>query len=116
MAVAQPLVLEGPLAEISLPILPFPAYVTNRTLTTAETETVPAGATRVFITSDADAWLSSGTAAAPTTEVSDGTGSIFLKAGVTRGFFVSPAQTISVVSASGTAHLSFEYFLTDVAA
>lgn len=116
MAVVQPLVMQQKPAVVAIPLLPFPVYVNHRAVTTAETETVPAGATRVFITTDADAWLSDGTAAVPAGDVTNGTGSFLLKAGVCRGFFVTPAQTLSVISASGTAHISFEYYLTDVAA
>lgn len=113
MAVSQPLTLPKEFRN-AVPMIPFPAYVNHRTVTAAEADTVPAGATRVFITSDADIWLSDGTSAVPTTDVTDGTGSFFLAKGVTRGFFVAPGQTLSVISASGTAHVSFEYFLTDV--
>lgn len=116
MAVTQPLVVERRQGVVAIPLLPFPTYVHHRTVTTAETETVPAGATRVFVTADADAWLSDGTAAVPAGDVTDGTGSFLLKAGVCRGFFVTPGQTISAISASGTAHISFEYYLTDVSA
>lgn len=113
MAVAQPLSLPKEFRN-AVPVIPFPAYVNHHTVTAAEAETVPAGATRVFVTSDADAWLSDGTAAVPSGDAVDGTGSFFLAKGVTRGFFVSPGQTLSAISASGTAHVSFEYFLTDV--
>src|SRR5688500_15985246 len=88
----------------------LPAYVNHRTITTAEAETVPAGYCGVIMVADADIWFSAGTAAVPTGDIVDGTGSSFLKAGATRGFDVSPGQTISVISASGTAHVAFEYF------
>lgn len=92
---------------------PFPDHVNHRTITTAEEETVPAltpPVRRVVITSDVDAWLSDGTAQVPSGDVTDGTGSFFLKAGVARGFSVSEGQTLSAISASGTAHISFEYY------
>lgn len=111
MAVTQPLNMPRDFRN-SVPMIPFPLYVNHRAVTVAEDETVPAGATRVFITTDADVWLADGTAAVPAGDVTNGSGSFLLKAGVTRGFFVTPAQTISVISASGTAHVSFEYFLT----
>ena len=89
---------------------PFPSYVNHRSITTAEAETVPAGMSMVIISSTSDIWLSDGTAAVPTGDVVDGTGSFPLKAGVARGFDVTPAQTISVIPASGTALVAFEYF------
>lgn len=113
MAVAQPLTLPKEFRN-AVPLIPFPVYVNHHSVAAAENETVPAGATRVFITANADVWLADGTAVVPAGEVVDGTGSFLLKAGVTRGFFVTPGQTISVISASGTALVSFEYFLTDV--
>lgn len=112
MAVAQSLT-SGMTKEFwgSVPVTPFPAYVNHRTVTAAETETVPDGASWVVITSDADLWASdSATAVVPSSDVTDGTGSLFLKAGVSRAFAVVAGQTLSVISASGTAHCSFEYF------
>jgi hypothetical protein len=92
---------------------PFPDYVNHRTITTAETETVPTlspAVRRVVITADADVWLSDGTAVIPSSDVIDGTGSFLLKAGVARGFDIEQGWTLSVISASGTAHVAFEYF------
>jgi hypothetical protein len=89
---------------------PFPAFVNHYPVTTAKTVTVPAGYTGVVIESDADIWLSDGTAAIPAGDVTNGTGSFPLKGGASRGFDVSPGQTISVISASGTANVAFEYF------
>lgn len=81
---------------------------TNRTYTTAEDETVPAGMYRVYITADAASWINFGaTAAAPTADTGN---SLYLPAGIRRGFRVTPAQTISCLSVSGTAHACFEYF------
>lgn len=111
MAVAQSLT-SGMTKEFwgSVPVTPFPVYVNHRTVTAAETETVPDGASWMVITSDADLWASDGTAAVPSSDVTDGTGSFFVKAGVARAFAVVATQTLSVISASGTAHVSFEYF------
>lgn len=96
----------------SIPTVPAPVYVTNRTVTAAETETVPTGATRVIISADAAIWYAFGRAAViPTddTTVTGGVGSIPMVAGAPRSFFVSPASTISTVSVTGTAHVCFEY-------
>ena len=113
MATMQPLVSSFPGIAGALPVLPFPLWVNNRTLTTAEDETVPTGAYFVVIDSDADVWIAGGTgaAAAPSADVSNGTGSAFFKGGViSPPFRVQPAQILSVVSASGTAHVSFWYY------
>lgn len=93
-----------------VPVTPFPLNVNHRTVTTAEAETVPAGATMVAIGADADIWLSDGTAVVPSSDVTDGTGSFPLGAWVTEVFFVTPGQTISVIANTGTAHVSFRYY------
>ncbi len=109
MAVA-PLQMTGRRQHHSAPFTPFPnGNVVHRTVTTAAAETVPAGCGAVIITADAAIWISGGTAVVPSSDVTDGTGSVFLGAGVARGFYVSPGQALSVISASGTAHVSFEY-------
>jgi hypothetical protein len=108
MAVTQ--TLQGRRHHHAAPFTSFPVHVNHRVVTTAETETVPDGANAVIITSDADIWLSDGTAVVPAGDVIDGTGSFPLAAGVARGFYVSPGQTLSVISASGTANVGFEYF------
>lgn len=93
---------------------PFPAYVNHHTVTTVEDETVPAApVTGVIITPTADIWLAlgTGTAVVPSSDVVDGTGSFHIGAHVARGFNVTAGQKLSVVSASGTALVSFEYFL-----
>lgn len=91
---------------------PLPVYVNHRLITTVEDETVPAGMTAVIITPDADAWFANGTgvAAVPSGDSSLGAGSWFQAKGVARGFDVSPGQKISCVAASGTVHVSYEYF------
>lgn len=95
----------------ALPITALSFYVNNRTISSAETETVPTGAGRVVITSDGDAWMNpNGTAAVPSGDVTDGTGSICLKAGVARVFYVAAGNSLSIIAASGTVHVSYEYF------
>lgn len=113
MAVTQSLSTAPRDLRNAVPVVPFPFYVNHRTVTTVEDETVPAGANVVFITPDADVWMANGTGAAvvPSSDVTDGTGSFLLKAGVCRGFFVVGGQKLAVASASGTAHVSFEYHL-----
>lgn len=110
---AQPLFASIGGRQGSIPFLPFPAYVNHRTITTAEDETVPADMAAVVIDPDADVWVANGTGAAvvPSTDVTNGTGSFLVKAGViTPAFGVSAGQKISVVSASGTAHVAFLYY------
>lgn len=98
----------------AVPVLPLADYVNNRVVTTSnEKETVPAGYSVVVLTTDADVWMNPGGSAvaeAPLTEVSDGTGSILIKGGATRAFFVSPGMEIGFITGSGTANLSLEYF------
>lgn len=97
-----------------LPCLPLPPYVNNRTVTTAEDETVPATAAWCVIISDAAIWWALGTGAAvvPTGDVTDGSGSSPLGAWVISPVFaVTAGQKISVVSPSGTAHVAFWYYL-----
>jgi hypothetical protein len=89
---------------------PFPPNVYNYTVTTAANITVPAATTGVIIEADADIWLNTSAAATVGGTAVDGTGSIPLKAGVSRGFDVVPGQVISVISASGTAHVATEWF------
>lgn len=113
MAVMQPLVSSFPGIAGSLPVMPFPLWVNNRTVTTAEDETVPAGAAFVVINPDADVWIASGTgtAAAPSGDVTNGAGSVFLKGGViSPPFRVQPGQILSGVSATGTAHVAYWYY------
>jgi len=95
----------------ALPITSLSFYVNHRTISTAETETVPAGAGRVVITPDGDAWVNpNGTAVVPSGDVTDGTGSIFVKAGIARAFYVAAGNALSTIAASGTIHVSYEYF------
>lgn len=90
------------------PVDPVADSTTNRTYSTTEDETVPAGMYRVIITCDAASWIRfGGTAVIPTAETGD---SIFLAAGVRRAWRVTPAQKIGIIAASGTAHASFEYY------
>lgn len=95
----------------SAPPPPIGTYVSNRTLAAgvAETVTVPAGATSVIVSGDATMWARiGGTAAVPTGDVTDGTGSVCLQTWAYRA--CTPGGTISVV-AGATAHVSFEWFL-----
>lgn len=112
MAVTQPLAFTMPKdLKGTVPIIPLPQYVNHRSVTTAEAETVPALAQYVIFSGNADAWISDGTAVVPASDVTDGTGSFFVKAGAIIGFAVTPGQTISVISASGTLLASFAYYL-----
>lgn len=113
MATMQPLLSSYPGIAGSLPVLPFPLWINNRTVTVAEDETVPALAKYVVVDADADIWIANGTGAAavPSGDVSDGTGSAFFKAGViSPPFRVQAAQILSIVSATGTAHVSLWYY------
>lgn len=114
MAVTQNLIYKS-LRTAVIPTTPFPIHVNHRAVTAAETETVPANAYRVVINSDAAIWMSDGTAVVPAGDVTDGTGSFLLGAFQPRCFEVVPDQTLSVISASGTANVSFEYFGKDIA-
>lgn len=108
MAVTQ--TLQGGRRDHAAPFTTFPLYVNHRVVTVAETETVPTDANAVIVSTDADVWLSDGTAVAPAGDVVDGSGSFFMKDGTCRGFYVTGGQTLSVISASGTASVAFEYF------
>lgn len=113
MATLQPLVSSFPGIAGSLPVLPFPLWINNRTVTVAEDETVPANAKYVVITADADVWVANGTglAAVPSGDVVDGSGSTFFKAGViSPPFRVQAAQILSIISATGTAHVALWYY------
>lgn len=113
MAFTQPLTSQFPGVNSSLPVLPFPLSINNRTMTTAVDETVPAGIYFVVIDPDADVWIANGTGAAavPSGQVTNGTGSAFFKGGViSPPFAVNPGQILSIVSASGTAHVSLWYY------
>jgi hypothetical protein len=113
MATLQPLVSSFPGLAGSIPAMPFPLYVNDRTVTGAEDETVPVGAKYVVLNPDADVWMANGTGAAvvPSGDVVDGTGSILIKAGVIPpAFRVQPGQILSVISATGTAHVAFWYY------
>lgn len=112
---AQPLFASIGGRMAALPFIPFPAYVNHRKVDnpTAEDETVPANMAAVVIVSDADVWCANGTGAAvvPSGDVTDGTGSFLVKAGViSPPFGVGAGQKISVTSASGTAHVAFLYY------
>lgn len=113
MAVTQPLLTNISALRGGLPFLPFPAFVNHRTVTTAVDETVPAGAASVVIISDATIWCANGTGAAvvPSGNVTDGTGSFAVGTLlISPPFGVTAGQKLSVVSASGTAHVAFLYF------
>jgi hypothetical protein len=107
MATDQSLLKDTQIAVV--PLTPFPSHVNHRTAAAAETETAPTWAGSVIITPDADAWFSDGTAAVPTGDVDDGTGSFLISAKATRAFYITPGQTFSFVPATGTVHVSFEY-------
>ena len=108
----QSLMKERPVAyRGQLPKTPACTTVDTQPYTTAETSTVQTGITSVIITADADSWIRFGGASAvPSSDVIDGTGAIFLAKGVRYAFDIPPAQTISFVSVSGTAHASIEKF------
>lgn len=113
MAVTQHLTSKFPGVAGALPVLPFPLYVNVETMTTAEDVTVPANAYFVVIAPDADVWIASGTGAAavPSSDITNGAGSAFFKGGViSPPFAVNPGQILSIVSASGTAHVSLWYY------
>lgn len=110
MAVTQALVFTKNLRTQTVPRIPFPVHVNHRAVTAAETETVPAGAYSVVIKTDATAWFSDGTAVVPAGDVTGGTGSFPMAPGEAICFDVVPGQTISVVSASGTANVAFLYY------
>lgn len=112
MAVAQSFTSNVPRdLKGGVSVTPFPIYVNHRVVTAAETETVPAGATIVVIGADVGIWVSDGTAQVPASDVTDGTGSFYLAAGVSEPFYVTPAQTISVIASAGTANVSFRYYI-----
>lgn len=113
MAVTQALVFTKNVRTQTVPRIPFPTHVNHRAVTVAETETVPAGGYSVVIKTDATCWLSGGTAVVPAGDVADGTGSFPLAPGEAICFDVVPAQTISVISASGTANVAFLYYGRD---
>lgn len=96
----------------SLPSTTVPGYRNHYVVTAAKTITVPAGAFRMVLCPDANIWWAAdGTAAVvPAGDVTDGTGSAFWGAGQTRIFEVSPADTLSVISASGTANVGVEFW------
>lgn len=103
--------MSHPSIDRTVPVLPLPDYINHREITTAESETVPAEMYRVVISSDTDVWFrKTNTAVVPSSDVTDGTGSGFLKAGVPICFAVAPTMVISVVAASGTAQVSFWYY------
>lgn len=114
MAVTQALIFTKNLRTQTVPRIPFPVHVNHRAVTTAETETVPAGAYSVVIMVDAIAWFSDGTAAVPAGDVTNGTGSFPISPGQALCFDVAPAQTLSVISASGTANVAFLYYGNNV--
>lgn len=109
----QPLVSSFPGIAGALPVLPFPQYVNHLTVTVAKDATVPALATYVVIVADADVWVANGTGAAvvPSGDVVDGSGSTLFKAGViSPPFRVQATQILSIVSATGTAHVSLWFY------
>lgn len=89
-----------------------PSYVENQTLaaSTPENMVVPAKATAVILCFDTDVYLNfNGTAATPSGDTTDGSGSIYHPAGSTRLFGVLAGSNISIVAAA-TAHGSGEFF------
>jgi hypothetical protein len=94
-----------------IPETAFADNLGNITATTAKTVTVPGSAFRVVINADADIWINpNGTAAVPTGDVTDGTGSMFQMKGLRTAYQVAPTGTFSIIPATGTVHASFEWF------
>jgi hypothetical protein len=89
---------------------PFPSNVNDYTFSAAKSITVPAATSAVIISSDVDIWLSAGTAAVPSGDVIDGTGSFFFAKGTVREFDVVPGQVFTAIPATGTAHVSACWF------
>lgn len=116
MAVTQALIFTKHIRTQTVPRIPFPSFVNHRVVTAAETETVPAGAYSVVIKTDATIWLSDGTAAVPVGDSVSGAGSFPMAPGEAICFDVTPTQTLSVVSASGTANVAFLYYGNNVSA
>lgn len=114
MAVTQALIFTKNIRTQTVPRIPFPAFVNHHAVTVAEAETVPAGAYSVVIKTDATIWLSDGTAAVPAGDVTNGSGSFPMAPGEAICFDVVPGQTISVISASGTANVAFLYYGNNV--
>lgn len=87
----------------------FPRWIDNIELddASANSYTVPAGAAWVIWTSDGAVWARvSGTAAVPTADVTDGTGSMYVAAGLQ--IRLEAGSTLSVIRAgSSTVLLSF---------
>ena len=84
------------------------ATIKNNTVTTAENMAVPTGAKVCLLISDADVWYScSGTAAVPT---DDSGSSSFLPADIEVGLVVEIVDNISLISASGTAHVAGRFW------
>lgn len=92
------------------PVTQFPSFTNHLVVTTAKTATAPSWAKSVIISADADIWLSDGTAAIPAGDVVDGTGSFLMKDGQAECFDITPGQTISIISASGTANVGLRFF------
>lgn len=94
----------------SLPVTPLASFVDNRVLAGAnEDHTVPTGAAYVIITATANIFVKNGgTAADPAADVTNGSGSILVFAGVARCFELHGATTIGLI---GTADVSLEWFL-----
>ena len=96
----------------------LPTYIDNRVLAadTAESIARPSGYNAALITADVDCWIRrSGTAAAPSADVTDGTGSALVSAGVGRlvdfgtATLGSPSSSISIIAAEA-ANVSIEWF------
>ena len=84
--------------------------VGNVTTSVAATITVPTGAYRVVLNGDADFWVNpTTTAAVPSTTVASG-GSFFQMKGLRTAYEVTPGDTFSVIPATGTVHVSEEWF------
>ena len=91
----------------------YSGYVDNRVLAadTNEEVTKPAGAAVVVITCDADIWVdfNSATAVEPAADVTDGTGSVLLPAGIPHARIISELTSFGVISA-GTPLISLEWY------
>lgn len=105
MAVVQPIP-----SSFSKNTIIFPKWVDNVVLSAgAVTYTVPAGASFCIISCDAPIWVSdTGTAAVPTVNVLDGTGSFYLSGASQMRL---DGGTISLIKASATANVSIGVYL-----
>jgi hypothetical protein len=84
-------------------IIPFPLWVDDMFLgvATVESYTVPADASFCIVTCTTPVWACiSGTAAVPTTEIADGSGSFYISAGTQMKF--DSGDVVSFISAAAS--------------